>query len=282
MCSRSTEKKSSTKYCSAQHSSLCYPFVSLLIIHQTENTLSLQSQTHRITPRHFTAEITRTQARSQKPNPKIYTKKSKMPEAAQTFDFQSAEELLQRLPRVASSDLPERECCICREEYGTGDEFAVSLPCHHIVGNQCIFEWLSPTKQANNTCPYCRRELFPPRHGQIFEFMDLGDEPELNNWFGEEWESLESHDFAFNDLFRSFLEDHWPASRPPRGPQQPPYRIVDILPHTSHRPEYWGFQPLHPQSALQYHGNGDDAILIVSRLPAYVYTIVHPDGDHRN
>ena len=56
-------------------------------------------------------------------------------------------------------------CSICRENFGDQSdgigepEVQVSLPCHktHTMGSYCITKWL----EQHNTCPICRKELFP-------------------------------------------------------------------------------------------------------------------------
>ena len=53
---------------------------------------------------------------------------------------------------------------ICQEQYGTVTndgilEHLVRLPCDHVLGNDCIEKW--PYDNDQNTCPYCRKELFP-------------------------------------------------------------------------------------------------------------------------
>ncbi|KAF2264143.1 hypothetical protein CC78DRAFT_580649 [Lojkania enalia] len=60
------------------------------------------------------------------------------------------------------------ECFICRRKYGTLDdlsnsneqvEYAVKLfPCEHIVGYDCIMEWVR-SSSSPATCPYCRAVL---------------------------------------------------------------------------------------------------------------------------
>ena len=55
---------------------------------------------------------------------------------------------------------------ICQHQYGTPNaddgmiEQIIALPCGHLVGSGCIRKSLS--ESGRNTCPYCRRELFPP------------------------------------------------------------------------------------------------------------------------
>ena len=78
-----------------------------------------------------------------------------------------AEQFLHHLPQIPITDLPPNsECPICKDEYYTtnevgSSEIAVMLPCQHVIGGSCIKSWLSPTKEAKNSCPYCRREFFP-------------------------------------------------------------------------------------------------------------------------
>ena len=70
------------------------------------------------------------------------------------------------LPQLIVDDLPaeDRCCSICFAAYGTQitpevkGECPVQLPCSHVFGLVCLKTWLT----ENNTCPICRRELFPP------------------------------------------------------------------------------------------------------------------------
>ena len=86
-----------------------------------------------------------------------------------------AEAFLDQLPRVRRGVLgkPDQCCFICMEEYGTTPsangiiEHAVTLPCNHIMGSECISIWVSAAGQQsdgggsnNNTCPMCRQVLF--------------------------------------------------------------------------------------------------------------------------
>ncbi|CAD6567925.1 MAG: hypothetical protein ASARMPRED_001190 [Alectoria sarmentosa] len=83
-----------------------------------------------------------------------------------------AEAFLSQLPYVGRGILGQEDqrCSICMEDYGTAPsasgiiERAVKLPCNHILGSECISIWLSAPAQGgggNNTCPICRRVLFP-------------------------------------------------------------------------------------------------------------------------
>ncbi len=84
--------------------------------------------------------------------------------------YAMAEAFLTRLPTVGRGVLAkeDQQCPICMEEYGTMPsttgifEHAVRLPCHHIVGSECISLWLtpSPPSHSKNTCPLCRHIFF--------------------------------------------------------------------------------------------------------------------------
>lgn len=74
------------------------------------------------------------------------------------------------LPEVDKDALEKYEmCCICLEEYGKAVpeiavvERALRLPCNHVMGSTCLNTWLggSATHSATNTCPVCRKVLFP-------------------------------------------------------------------------------------------------------------------------
>lgn len=68
----------------------------------------------------------------------------------------------------------DRTCGICRRDYiaasqnpsdSDDDDCAhpSKLPtCGHIYGLECIREWMSREGGGANSCPTCRRELFPP------------------------------------------------------------------------------------------------------------------------
>ncbi|KAM0798104.1 hypothetical protein BDR22DRAFT_964879 [Usnea florida] len=72
-----------------------------------------------------------------------------------------AETFLSAQPTVHSSNIPEdaRLCPICQEPFFSGSlssERAVELPCHHIMGADCLATWL----KEHNTCPMCRSTFF--------------------------------------------------------------------------------------------------------------------------
>ena len=74
------------------------------------------------------------------------------------------DELFQ-INHVLPENPDDRNCVVCLREIGimnrdTGfTEHRLRLPCAHIVGSGCLITWL----KDNNTCPLCRRELFPPQ-----------------------------------------------------------------------------------------------------------------------
>ena len=68
-------------------------------------------------------------------------------------------------------------CFVCLQTYGTltdagAIEREVRLPCNHSLGSICISTWL----KSNNTCPICRKELFPDRPHIDFEEEIVEDE----------------------------------------------------------------------------------------------------------
>ena len=73
---------------------------------------------------------------------------------------------------------------ICLNEYGTEieeggtDETAVYLPCGHDVGAECIRTWLSPDREARNSCPACRMTFFPAQPRPYMEYGTIEDEEE--------------------------------------------------------------------------------------------------------
>ena len=63
------------------------------------------------------------------------------------------------LPLALSSSLraDDRNCSICLTAYVNGEQ-PLRLPCSHVFGRDCLRTWL----EEHNSCPLCRRELFPP------------------------------------------------------------------------------------------------------------------------
>ncbi len=100
------------------------------------------------------------------------------PESPRQGLFESTADVhtyLSLLPRPALSELDEynRTCHICMEPFttdgptvytGEGEtldesqpEIPLRLPCEHVLGDKCLFKWLSPLENSN--CPYCRRSV---------------------------------------------------------------------------------------------------------------------------
>ncbi|MCJ1467439.1 hypothetical protein MMC07_006064 [Pseudocyphellaria aurata] len=84
--------------------------------------------------------------------------------------------ILEKLLYVDMDDieLEDRQCSICTSEF-KGSHPAVSLPCGHVFGLECIESWLRPYPSLTinegldldmplgaNTCPLCREVFFPP------------------------------------------------------------------------------------------------------------------------
>ena len=81
------------------------------------------------------------------------------------------------LPAVLVPGQPseEKTCHICMEELDSGTEIAMTIPgCKHVFGSECLANWL----KGQNTCPMCRRELFPKLQNlgirlNPFELMEM-------------------------------------------------------------------------------------------------------------
>lgn len=87
---------------------------------------------------------------------------------------------MKNLKAADISTVPEnnRECMICREPYGethlpqdeitpplqfrNEPEAPVRLACNHYIGLACLCDWVGTKNnfKFNNTCPYCRTELY--------------------------------------------------------------------------------------------------------------------------
>ena len=139
-----------------------------------------------------------------------------------------AQIFLDGLPRVTLKDLPaESKCMICLNDYDNkteeeSAENAIRLPCGHDVGAECIRTWLSPDREAKNSCPACRMIFFPARprpymeHGEI---EGVGEEDEEDDWHGGRGRAntpLFAHQGAF---FRSVERMVGEAGQPPQEGQ---------------------------------------------------------------
>ncbi|CAD6569024.1 MAG: hypothetical protein ASARMPREDX12_002032 [Alectoria sarmentosa] len=107
-------------------------------------------------------------------------------------------DFLNQLPTVEQP--PHSECVICLLPYGAAQdegtiEHPVRLPCNHIVGSNCISQWLHPDKEAKNSCPLCRRKFFA---GGNMLVRTLGDDSMFrvgrNWWVPEASELRTGHD----------------------------------------------------------------------------------------
>ena len=79
----------------------------------------------------------------------------------------------------------ETSCLICHETFVAGDtpELPIKLHCNHIIGSQCLMQWLlsrpsSMNTRRRNSCPMCRaRILREPRRENIQQTPTPVDPP---------------------------------------------------------------------------------------------------------
>lgn len=97
---------------------------------------------------------------------------------------QCAEDFLAGLQRLQDDEIHEdMECAICQETYVTSGpgatDYPVRLPgCNHVIGNHCIQMWLGPAHVGGNSCPSCRRELFPNNNDEWYTEVTDNFEPD--------------------------------------------------------------------------------------------------------
>lgn len=78
----------------------------------------------------------------------------------------ASETFLASLTALSLTDLPKesQECFLCFESYQAPQHsrHPIRLPCKHIVCKDCLAKWTrsSTTNKNNNSCPFCRAELF--------------------------------------------------------------------------------------------------------------------------
>lgn len=69
-------------------------------------------------------------------------------------------EFMLSLPRISNEQLPpEQDCHVCFlpfPEHASDDIAAVRLRCGHIVGADCLYEWL----ESCDKCPHCHTRVF--------------------------------------------------------------------------------------------------------------------------
>lgn len=91
------------------------------------------------------------------------------PEVYPPFDIRK---FLSELPAVVSDNGPAHSddvCLICfvKHHHENPETFSTEhpcrLPCGHIIGRACAAKWLRPHPEGSNanSCPFCRRRLFP-------------------------------------------------------------------------------------------------------------------------
>ena len=74
------------------------------------------------------------------------------------IDTLAAIQFLCNLPSPSEHTDP---CGICGEYYQDSEESPVQLPCGHVLGSNCLAQWMSPlAEHCHNTCPMCRSEAF--------------------------------------------------------------------------------------------------------------------------
>lgn len=77
-----------------------------------------------------------------------------------------AETFLASLTALSLADLSKgsQECFLCFEAYGAlyDSRYPIRLSCNHIICKDCLAKWTtsSTTNANNNSCPFCRAELF--------------------------------------------------------------------------------------------------------------------------
>ena len=77
-----------------------------------------------------------------------------------------ADTFLTSLTALSLADLPKgsQECFLCFEPYQAPQNSGhpIRLPCNHIICKDCLAKWVksSTTNANNNSCPFCRAELF--------------------------------------------------------------------------------------------------------------------------
>jgi hypothetical protein len=102
------------------------------------------------------------------------------------------------------------ECTICYDEFPS-DEKPVQFTCGHKFHRGCISKWLL----LNNTCPYCRNEVYKYSDNMEIEMDEVGDldvtfmESTIFNLYNEPLlDSLYTYlDGAIDDIDSNYLRD---------------------------------------------------------------------------
>ena len=123
----------------------------------------------------------------------------------------------------------DAECGICQREFddqhvhpenssGFTQERPITLPCSHVYGEECLRKWLSPASKGGgnaNTCPSCRKVLFPPwpptRETLAYVGLDDEDEDDDDGSSVSSWDDSSVLGEEVNVRFRPATQ----AMRPP-------------------------------------------------------------------
>lgn len=96
-----------------------------------------------------------------------------------------ADTFLKSLTALSLADIAQdsQECPLCNEPYQDSRHsgHAVRLPCNHVLGKDCLAKWFksSTTNANNNTCPFCRAELFERDEVEIYRGGERQDDLEV-------------------------------------------------------------------------------------------------------
>ena len=88
---------------------------------------------------------------------------SKMSSSTNSLEF-----YISSLPTIVppqSQTSPHKLCPICYNPFGAGRlaEDAVLLPCHHVLGDKCLHQYLDDDDECTDECPICGKQLFVKR-----------------------------------------------------------------------------------------------------------------------
>ncbi|KAL8682061.1 MAG: hypothetical protein Q9186_001850 [Xanthomendoza sp. 1 TL-2023] len=92
----------------------------------------------------------------------------------------------------AKSAFKEDTCNICLQAFSDSKEDAIQLPCRHIFGKACIYEWR--TGKLKPGCPLCKR-----RYTTTLKEMRKDTDEQLRDI--KESETLARHDWAVRRYF---------------------------------------------------------------------------------
>ena len=77
----------------------------------------------------------------------------------------------------------ERICCVCLNEYDSGERVMTGTGCEHMFHYDCSLQWL----KNHDHCPYCRKEMITPQEMRTAAEKALGEErvTQLSAWASE-------------------------------------------------------------------------------------------------